>query len=103
MTGQEDKNQDTNIALLQQDMNYLKKQIDDISNNVKKLAEKEYITRPEILTLQKDAEKEHIRLNDEIQSIRLNLEVFKTQVKTWGAAAVLALGILQYAISIFIK
>lgn len=103
MTGTEDKNQDTAIALLQQDMTYLKKQVDVISENVKKIAEKDYITRPEVAAIQKDAEKEHLRINDEIQSIRLNLEVFKTQVKTWGSAAVLALGILQYVISVFIK
>lgn len=101
MAGNDDKNQDTAIALLSKDVDYIKKEVGTISEAVKKIAEKDYVTRAEATQLVKDAEKTHGELDTEINTIRLDLEVFKTQVKTWGAAAVLALGIIQFAISYF--
>ena len=103
MTLNEDRNQDTAIALITRDVDYIKKEIVNISTAVSKIADKDYVTRAEITAIGKDAEKQHIKINDEIQTIRLSLEVFKTQVKTWGAAAILALGILQFTISVFLK
>lgn len=101
MTGNEDKNQDTLIALLSKDVDYIKKEVGEISASVKKIAEKDYVTRAEATQLVKDADKAHGELDTAISTIRLDLEVFKTQVKTWGAAATLALGIIQFAISYF--
>lgn len=101
MTGNEDRNQDTAIALITKDIDYIKKEVGTISEAVKKIAEKDYVTRTEAQQLVKDAEKTHNEQDTAIQTIKLDLEVFKTQVKTWGAAAVLALGIVQFAISYF--
>lgn len=101
MTGNEDRTQDTAIALLGKDIDYVKKSVDDIAAAVKKIAEKDYVTRGEVTAKEKAAGVEHTKLGDSIAAIKLDLEVFKTQVKTWGAAATLALGIIQFALSYF--
>lgn len=102
MENKQDHNQDVNIAVLTNDVGYIKKEVGNISTKLE-ILEKNYIKRTEIESLLKDAEATHKELAQSIKSIELDVAVFKTQVKTWGAAGVLALGILQFAISIFIK
>lgn len=97
-----DKSQDVTIAVLANDVAYVKKAVDKISTTLE-ILEKNYVKRTEVELLLKDADQIHKDLAQSIKAIELDVAVSKTQVKTWGAAAVLALGILQFVISIFIK
>lgn len=97
-----DKNQDVTIAVLSNDIAYVKKAVDTITAKLD-ILERSYVKRSEVDLLLKDADQIHKDLAASIKAIELDVAVFKTQVKTWGAAAVLALGILQFVISVFIK
>lgn len=102
MAGTEDKAQDITLAVLKNDVDYIKKEVGSIGGKLD-ILEKNYIRRSEVDGLKKDADSQHKELNESIRIVELDLAVFKTQVKTWGAAAVMALGILQFVISAFIK
>lgn len=102
MENEQDKKQDVTIAVIKTDIGYIKNEVGNISAKLE-ILEKSYIKRSEINLLIKDADTLHKELAQSIKAIELDVAVFKTQVKTWGAAGVLALGILQFVISIFIK
>jgi len=102
MEKQKDKNQDTNIALLQQDIEYIRKEVGSMSDILKRV-EKNYINRGELELILKDWDSIHKDISKEIETIKIDLAVFKTQVKTWGGAGIIALGIAQYIISLIVK
>lgn len=91
MTDGHDKNQDVTIAVIKNDVDYIKKEVNGIVGKLD-ILERNYIRRSEV-------EEGLKTMTTNIETLRLNLEIFKTQVKTWGTAALLLLGMLQFAIS----
>lgn len=102
MAGNEDKTQDVRLAVIENDVGYIKKAVGEIGAKMD-ILERSYVKRSEVDLLLKDADQIHKDLAASIKTIELDLAVFKTQIKTWGAAAVLALGILQFVISVIVK
>lgn len=86
-----EKNQDVTIAVIKNDVDYIKKEVNGIVGKLEVL-ERSYIRRDEV-------EDGMGGMLASIKTLELNLEIFKTQVKTWGTAALLLLGMLQFAIS----
>lgn len=91
MTDGHDKNQDVTIAVIKNDVDYIKNEVNGIVGKLD-ILERNYIKRSEV-------EEGLKTMTTNIETLRLNLEIFKTQVKTWGTAALLLLGMLQFAIS----
>jgi len=102
MTENHDKNQDVTLAVLKNDVDYIKKEVTSISTTLG-IMERSYVKRSEVSGHLKDADEIHGDLLASIKAIELDVAIFKTQVKTWGAAAVLAMGIVQFLIAAFIK
>jgi len=102
MQQDKDKNQDVTLAVLKSDMEYLKREIGTITSTLSILQEN-YIKRKEIEEIGRNNNKIHEDLNKRLTITEMGLEVFKTQVKTWGSAGILAIGIMQYFISMITK
>lgn len=102
MSEQHDVKQDVTLAILKTDMEYLKREVGGIGTKLD-ILEKNYVKSTELESFKDDADDIHKTLAATIKAIELDLAVFKTQIKTWGAAAVLALGISQFVISLILK
>jgi len=97
-----DKNQDVTLAELKKDMEFLKDGMQKITATLTVLQEN-YIKRTEIEEIRKSNNQVHKDLEKRITLAELGLEVFKTQVKTWGSAGIMAIGVMQYIISILTR
>jgi len=102
MEKQKDKNQDTNIALLQQDIGYIRKEVGNMSEILKRV-EKNYVNRGELELILKDWDTVNKEIAKDMEALKIDLAVFKTQAKTWGGAGILALGVAQYIISLILR
>lgn len=82
MTKNNDTKQNTNIAVIQTDIGYIKKSIDRIENTLT-VMDSSYVKKEDLLPLEKDHEARLRRL------------------ETWGFSAIGALGIIQFALNYF--
>lgn len=85
------------IAVIANDIGYIKKSIQSIEDRFKDIDNK-YVRKDEAL-------KEHQKFEEAIENLSKIVQEhdrFQIQVKTWGAAAVLVLGIVQFLIAKFL-
>jgi len=94
------------------DIDHIKKTMDEVKVTLVSL-DKHYMRRDEVEGFIRETNREHDNIHNRIdevidshvapiqKSIR-SQETFQTQVKTWGAAAVVALGIIQFLVGKFL-
>lgn len=96
-----EKNPNESIAVMANDISYIKKAIEKIESRLE-IMDTHYAKREEMDTLKQEAERIHGGLAKRIKDLEeesASTMVFKTQVKTWGSAAVVASGILQFILN----
>jgi len=90
--------QNESIAVMANDIGYIKESIGKIEKRLEAMDD-HYAKREEMDAFKKEADRIHCGHVDRIKVLEEETEstkVFKTQVKTWGSAAVVASGILQF-------
>lgn len=97
----EDKKQDVSIALMSRDIQYIKESLSKIDQRLE-LIDGHYIKRAEVEAMKIDADKLHANQAKEIEQLKLQFAIFKTQVTTWGSIGLIVLGIAQFLISKFL-
>lgn len=100
MADNQDTQQDITIAVIKNDLEYIKREVGGITGALK-ILENNYMRRVDVESVVKDLSAEDKRLDKKLEVLKLEVAVFKTQIYTWGAAAILVLGIVQFIISKF--
>jgi len=103
MTDTHEKNQDVALAVAIRDIGELKDSIKEIKDGVNEIRTKDYVRRDEVESLIRGINEAGAKVDKNIQAIELDLAVFKTQIRTWGGAAVLLLGLIQYAVGLLVR
>lgn len=105
--GSEDNKRDEAIAVMANDMTYIKASLQKIDQRLE-IMDSHYIKREEVMQLRSEADKVHAGHEARIKSMEIESalqkeinSVFRAQVKTWGSAAVIASGIIQFLIGKF--
>lgn len=88
----EAEKQSVSMAVMATDINYIKLSITKIEKSLLDM-DGHYVRIEEF--------NDHLKDNAEFRVAIREMEIFKTQVKTWGAAAVIALGIAEFLINRF--
>lgn len=98
----DDKQQDVAIAEMARDIAYIKAAISKIDARLD-IMDSNYIKREEALSLKKQADEIHADHEARIRKLENGTDVFRTQVKTWGTVALIALGLVQFLINFAFK
>ena len=88
-----EKAQDVNIAVMANDIQYIKSSLARVENTL--AAMDGHYLRVEDFG-------KHLKEHEDFRRALQDLDNFKTQVKTWGTAALIILGIAQFLISKFL-
>lgn len=104
----EDTNQDKAIAVMANDISYIKDSLRKIDQRLE-IMDSHYIKRDEVQNMKVEAEKIHDAQEKRIKELEINAAldrqagaVFRAQVMTWGAAAIVVSGIAQFLIGKFL-
>lgn len=108
MNMNEDKNQDQAIAVMANDIGYIKRAIEKIDARLE-IMDGHFIKRDEVHVMKAEADKVHQDYDNRLRSIETSFAVekqanavFQAQVKTWGTVAIILSGIIQFLIGKFL-
>ncbi len=99
---QSDGKQNVAIAEMARDIAYIKEAISKIDARLD-IMDSNYIRREEVLNLKKQADALHADHEERIRSLEKSMDVFRTQVKTWGTVGIIAIGVIEFLINIFLR
>jgi len=96
MPDQNHENHDTTIAVMANDIAYIKQSVDDLRFRLEEI-DRDYIRKSEADERTKQANEIHNKIFEKID----HLQTFKTRATTLGAVGMVALGVLQWALAVF--
>lgn len=91
---------EVSIAVMARDIQYIKESILKIDQRLE-LMDGHYIKRVEVQQMKEEADKIHEANSRAIRALELDYATFKSQVKTWGSIAIIAVGVIEFIISRF--
>ena len=101
MEEKEDTKQDKAIAVMANDISYIKKAIEKIDYRLE-LMDNHFVKREEVNQIKLDNDKAHCDHETRLKNMELSYMELKTRVVTWGTIAIIILGAAEFIIGKFL-